>query len=217
MPIKILLVDDHRMMREGLRAMLSKEDDMEVVGEAASGETAIRMAGEVGPDVVVLDISMDGIDGIETAQLLFNDYPKIKVVVLSMHLHRSLIEASLKAGVSGYVLKEHAFGNLVDAIKSAMAGEIYLCPEVSRVAIDSYVHNHLKSAETGDKSLTSRERDILKLLAKGKASKEAAIILDISVKTVDAYRRRIMHKLDIQSVAELVKYAIKEGLTSIDD
>lgn len=217
MAIKILIVDDHKMMREGLRALLEKQPDMEVVGEAGDGMTAIRLVHELGPDIVVMDVCMDGMDGIDATRRIVNETGNTRVVVLSMYLRNSFVRETLKAGALAYVLKEYAFTNLVDAIKSAMADKIYLCPEVASIAIDSYVHDHLKTDAPSNKILTNREREILKLLAEGKPSKEIALILNVSAKTIDASRRRVMQKLDIQSIAELVKYAIKEGLTSLDD
>ena len=214
MTLRIVLADDHEIMRQGLCLLLEKHSDMEVIGEANDGLKAIELAKELEPDVVVMDVNMPGVDGADATRRIVSEQPDIRIVALSMHSKKGFIIEMLKAGASGYVLKENAFSELVNAINTVMGNEIYLSSKITRIVVDDYVQDRLG----GDSSnmLTDRESEVLKLVGDGKSSKEIALQLDLSVKTIDACRRRIMSKLDIDSVAELVKYAIREGLTSLE-
>ncbi len=204
------------MLREGLRSLLQNRSDMEVVGEAADGPTAVRLARQLKPDVAVMDVDMPGMDGIDaTRQLTCENHP-VKVVAISTSLKRNFISEILRAGASGYIPKECAFHHLVTAIETVRTGEVYLCSKTTNVLVNDYIRGRFLADYPSDGSLTKREREVLKLLAEGKPSKEIALIKDVSVKTVDATRRRIMQKLNIESFAHLIKYAIREGLTSVD-
>ncbi len=215
MALRVLLVDDHEIMRQGLRLLLEKSSDMDVVGEANDGLKAIELAKELEPDVVVMDVNMPGVDGADATRRIVSSQPETRIVALSMHSKKGFIIEMLKAGASGYVLKENAFSELVNAINTVMGNEIYLSSKITRIVVDDYVQDRI-GGDSSKKMLTDRENEVLKLVGDGKSSKEIALQLDLSVKTIDACRRRIMSKLDIDSVAELVKYAIREGLTSLE-
>ncbi|MBE0534474.1 MAG: response regulator transcription factor [Phycisphaerae bacterium] len=215
MALKILLVDDHEIMRQGLYLLLEKQPDLEVVGQAQNGRMAVELAREHKPDVIIMDVNMPGLDGVDATRQITQNDGDVKVVALSMHSKKGFIVEMLKAGASGYVLKENAFSELIAAINSVVGGEVYLSSKITRIVIDDYVQDR---TGTGPQPtpLTDRENEVLKLVGDGRSSKEIALQLDLSVKTVDACRRRIMAKLRIESVAELVKHAIREGLTSLE-
>ncbi len=215
MTLRVVLADDHEIMRQGLRLLLEKHSDMEVVGEANDGLKAIELAKEFKPDVVVMDVNMPGVDGPDATRRIVSSQPETRIVALSMHSKKGFIIEMLKAGASGYVLKENAFSELVNAINTVMGNEIYLSSKITRIVVDDYVQDRL-GGDSSKNMLTDRESEVLKLVGDGNSSKEIALQLDLSVKTIDACRRRIMSKLDIDSVAELVKYAIREGLTSLE-
>lgn len=217
MAVRILLVDDHKMFRQGLCTMLKEQPDMDVVGEAEDGATAIRLARELKPDFIIMDVDMPGMNGIDAARRILPEMPNIKLVALSTYLKKAFIIEMLKAGASGYILKEQAFDELIEAIKTVISGETYLSTKATSIIVDDYVQSCHRRDAPSKKALTEREYEVLKLLAEGKPSKEIALLLDISIQAVDASRRRIMQKLDIQSFADLVKYAIRERLTSIDN
>lgn len=217
MSIRILLADDHQVVREGFRALLEKEPSMEVVAEAGDGRTAIRLARELLPDVVVMDINMPDLNGIESTRQIAREIPQVKVVALSIHSDRRFVVEMLRAGARGYLLKECAFDELARAIRAVTAGETYLSARITQVVVDEYVKRPLKSDETSAAAvLTNREREVLQLLAEGGSTKQIALRLHLSVKTIEACRRQIMNKLDLHSIAELTKYAIREGLTSLE-
>jgi DNA-binding NarL/FixJ family response regulator len=217
MAVKILIADDHKIVREGLCAMFEKESEMEVIGEAEDGVSAVKLACKLRPDVIILDVNMPEMDGIDATRRLSKELPDTKIIALSMFSKRTFIKKMLEAGASGYVLKGGAFTELLEAVNTVLADEVYLCAPVATVLVDDYVDRTGKSAGSSACQLTDRELDILKLLAEGKPSKEIAQLLDISIQAVDANRRRMMQKLGIESFAELVKYAIRQGLASIDD
>ncbi|MHC4583698.1 MAG: response regulator [Planctomycetota bacterium] len=217
MAVRILIADDHKIVREGLCAMFEKQAEMEVVGEAEDGVTSVRLARELRPDVIILDVNMPEMDGIEATRRLLKELPETKIIALSMFSKRTFVTKMLEAGASGYVLKGGAFSELVEAVNKVLAGHVYLCSPVATILVDEYVDRSGRSSDPSTAQLTEREFHILKLLAEGKPSKEIALLLDISVQAVDANRRRTMQKLGIDNFAELVKYAIREGLASIDD
>ncbi len=214
--IKVLLADDHRLLREGLRKLLEKEADMETVAEADDGRTAVRLARELSPDVVVMDIGMPDLNGIEATRQIAREAPNVKVLALSMHSNRRFISGMLRAGASGYLLKDCAFGELARAVRTVVANGTYLSSGIAGTVVEDYVL-HLSRADSSAFSvLTAKERETLQLLAEGRNTKEIALLLHVSVKTVETHRRQTMEKLDVHSVAELTKYAIREGLTSLE-
>jgi DNA-binding NarL/FixJ family response regulator len=219
MVTKILLADDHQIVREGLKSLLNSHEDMQVVGEARDGRSAVQMAKDLSPDVVIMDVGMPHLNGIEATRQITSREPEAKVVALSMHADRRFMGEMLKAGAKGYLLKDGAFEELATAIRSVVANKVYLSPRIANVMVDDYVHRS-PSQPNGDASafarLTPREREVLQLMAEGRATKEIAMDLKVSIKTVETHRRQIMEKLSIHSVAELTKYAIREGLTSLD-
>ena len=211
--VRILLVDDHQVLREGLRALLERQPDLEVVGEAGDGHAALQLVRDLRPDIVIMDVNMQGMDGIDATRLIARDYPETKVLALSMYLRKVFVSEMFKCGASGYLLKENAFAEIVAAIRTVLAGERYVCLKAAGLLVDQYVHEH---ASPEDPRLTDREMELVRMLANGQTSKEIARVTNTSVKTVDACRRRMMHKLGVASVAEIVKYAIREGLTTVD-
>jgi DNA-binding NarL/FixJ family response regulator len=216
MSIKILLADDHKITRQGLRSLLEKEPDMEVVAEAEEGRTTVRLAREHLPDVVVMDVSMPDLNGMEATRQIRAELPNVKVIALSMHSDNLFVSEMLKSGASGYLLKDCAFEELARAIHVVVNGKTYLSPAISGVVVDEYLHHLTKTESPGSKVLTDREREVLQLIAEGNSTKQVALKLHISVKTVETHRRQIMSKLNIHTIAELTKYAIRQGLTSLE-
>jgi DNA-binding NarL/FixJ family response regulator len=215
MSLKILLADDHRIMRAGLRSLLGKEPDMKVVAEAADGRTAVRMAREVSPDVVIIDITMPDLNGVEATHQILTELPSAKVIALSMHSDEQFVSGMLKAGASGYLLKDCAADELVQAIRAVLGGETYLSPKIASIVVEDYRRELSKDELTKAPELTAREREVLQLVAEGETSKKIAAQLHVSVKTIEAHRQQIMDKLGIHTVAGLTKYAIRKGITSI--
>jgi two-component system response regulator NreC len=216
MNIHVLIADDHKIVREGLCALLEKQEDIEVVSEAEDGHQVLRLVQETLPNVVVIDVAMPGLNGIEATRRIVGKYPNIKVIALSMYSDRRLVAGMLSAGASGYLLKDCAFEELAKAIRSVAAGQTYLSPMIVDIVVRSYFHNIEKTDSPIFSVLTNREREVLQLLAEGKTAKEIASYLCISVKTIETHRQQIMRKLNIHSIAELTKYAIREGLTSME-
>jgi len=216
MSIRILLADDHKITRQGLRSLLEKQDDMEVVAEAEEGRTAVRLAREFSPHIVIMDVSMPDLNGVEATRQIVERTPDVKVIALSMHSDSLFVTEMLKSGASGYLLKDCAFEELTLAIRAVVDGKTYLSPSISGVVVDDYLHRLSKTAYAGPDVLTNREREVLQLLAEGNSTKKIALKLHISVKTVETHRRQIMEKLDIDSIAELTKYAIRKGFTSLE-
>ena len=213
----ILLADDHVILREGLRAQLNGVEGMQVVGEAGDGRQAVKLAEKIKPDVVVLDISMPLLNGIEATRQIRKAVPKTRIIMLSMHSDRQYITEALKAGASGYILKKESLKELVGAINSVLKGKIYLFPDVEDTVLSDYV-TQLQSANSATSSslLSNREREVLQLIAEGRTSKDIARALYVSPTTVDTHRKNIMKKLGIHTTAGLVKYAIQHGIISIE-
>lgn len=216
MKLKILLADDHAIVRDGLRALLEKEQDMEVVAEAATGTAAVRLANEHHPDVIVMDITMPEMNGIDATRQIAGSLQNVRVLALSMESDRRFVVEVLKAGATGYLLKDCAFAELATAIRAVSAGEPYLGPKIAEVIIKEYLQRIPSAATLTCEGLTPREREILQLIADGKNAKEIAHAFDVSLKTVENQRHGIMKKLNLYSIAELTKYAIREGLTTLD-
>jgi DNA-binding NarL/FixJ family response regulator len=215
MKTTILLADDHQLVRDGLKALLDAEDDLEVVGEADDGRSALTLVREIAPDVVVMDIAMSGLNGIEATRQIRNEMPATKVIALSMHSNRRYVLGMLRAGAWGYVLKAGAYEDLVDAVRTVRNERIFTSPGIKDMVLEEYVRGGTSKEPASP--LSAREREVLQLLAEGKTSKEIASILNVSVNTVDTHKRRIMQKLQLRTTAELTKYALREGLTTLDD
>ena len=221
MKIKILLADDHKITRDGLRSLLEKQPDMEVVGEAGNGREAARLTRDLTPDVVVMDISMPDLNGIDAARQIKEMSPSTRVIALSMYSDREFIEGMLGAGASGYLAKDCAFDELVQSIHAVIDGKVYLSPSITDVVMKDYVGSLTTGAvrqviRSAGNTLSSREREILQLIAEGHSTEQIAAKLFINNKTVYAHRSKIMEKLNTTSIADLVKFAIKEGLTTVD-
>lgn len=211
MKIKVLLVDDHRIVRQGLRALLEKEADMEVVSEACSGRHAVQLVGELLPDVIVLDIAMPDMNGIDAARRIVADHPESNILALSMLGDKRFVYEMFSVGIKGYLFKDCAADELVRAIRAVHHGEMYLSSQIAGIVIKDFI----KQTPEASPALTSREREVLQLIAEGKNAKEIAFILKLSSKTVDTFRQSIMKRLGLKTVADLTKYAIREGLTSL--
>lgn len=214
--LRLLIADDHKIVREGLKTLLHGLSDISVVGEAADGLSAIELTQRLQPHIVILDISMPEINGIEAARRILADNPGVRLIALSMHADRRFVLAALKAGFKGYLLKDSAFEDLTRAIRTVMNGQVFLSSTITAIVVTDLIRQSSEvTGETAFDRLSPREREILQMIAEGKSTKEIAARLQISVKTVETHRKQIMDKLDLHTVAELVKYAIKEGLTNL--
>ena len=216
LPYRILLADDHKIIRDGLRSLLGKEENMVVVAEAENGRKALQLTRKLSPDVIIMDVSMPDLNGIDAARQIIGEQPGIKIVALSMHSEKQFVEGMLKAGVSGYLLKDTAFEELIKAIRVVCAGKKYLSPDVTDIVLHEFISPTITTDDQTTTALTNREREVLQLIAEGRATKEIAGKLHISVKTVETHRKNIMDKLGLHTVAELTKYAVREGITSLD-
>ena len=217
MSIRVLLVDDHKIIREGLRTLLNTKPGIEVIADAENGRRALELAHQMMPDVIVMDITMPDLNGIEATHRLITELPGIKVIALSMHSDHRLVSGMLAAGASGYLLKDCAFEELEKAIRAAVDNDIYLSPQITRTVINHHVRNPSPTKSLVFSVLTGREREIFQLLAEGKNMKQIAFYLGVSIKTVETHRRRLMKKLHITSIADLTKLAIREGVTGLTD
>lgn len=211
--VRILLVDDHALVRASLRSLLEDFENIQVVAEANDGREAAEIVGQHHPDIILMDISMPGLNGLEATRRIVKEHPNVRIIVLSMHANDTHVLQALRAGASGYVLKESAPRELQLAIEYVARGEFFLSPTISKHVIDVYLGHADEKAGTLDE-LTPRQREILQLIAEGKSSKQIAQVLDTSVKTVESHRASLMARLDIHDVAGLVRYAIRNGLVS---
>ncbi len=228
-PIRILIVDDHRLFREGLAGLLAAEEEFQVVGEAGDGGEALRLVGETQPDVVILDVTLPGENGISVAGKLREVAPKARILALSMHVESRFVAEMFRAGAGGYVVKMCEFDELSEAVRVVASGGNYVTPQVAGEVVREVFAGKPAPGEAGlcavpvrgsgtpggMERLSERELEILRLLADGKSAKESAVMLHVSVKTIDSHRRQIMQKLGLNSVAELTKFAIRSGLTSL--
>ncbi|MGC9952478.1 MAG: response regulator transcription factor [Bryobacteraceae bacterium] len=218
MSVRILLADDHRILREGLRSLLAQQPDMVVVGEAADGEEAVALAGQLRPDLVIMDVVMPGLDGVAATRRIRAEIPATRVIALSMHADRRFVSEMLRAGALGYLLKDSAFEELHQAVRTVMDGRPYLSAVITGSIVEDFVRQTSapeRSPASPLEMLTARELEVLRLLADGKRVKEVAHLLAISAKTVESHRQNIMDKLEIHSTVDLTRYALREGLTSV--
>ena len=215
MSTTLLIADDHQLMREGLRALMSKQEDVEVVGEAANGQDAFEMACSLQPDVVIMDITMPELNGVEAARKITKHCPGVKVLALSVHRDQNFVMDMFRAGAAGYLLKDCALDELALAIRMVMAGNHYLSPAISGSVLEDFLHDR-GELKTSLSLLTVREREVLQLIAEGKSTRMIAESLDISSKTVETHRLRMMNKLKLRNVADLTKFALREGITTLD-
>ncbi|HYK58320.1 MAG TPA: response regulator transcription factor [Bryobacteraceae bacterium] len=213
--IRILLADDHTVMRRGLRLLLDSQPEFSVVAEASDGREAVEKAETVQPDVAVIDIAMPNLSGIEAAQRITSSLPDVAIVILSMHSDEGYVLRSLKVGAKGYLLKDSAEGDLIEAIKAVHRGKTFFSPEISKMLVEDYIREiRTRGVEDSYDLLTPREREILQLLAEGKSNKEIAQALNLSLYTVETHRRNLQEKLNLHSLAELILYAVRKGLIS---
>jgi DNA-binding NarL/FixJ family response regulator len=203
------------LLREGFRLLLEEEPDMTVVGEADNGKEAVQLASKLSPDITIMDISMPGLNGIDATQQILSVRPEAKVIALSMHTERRTVLEMMNAGASGYLLKDCAFEEVVHAVRTVASNGTYLSSKIADIVTKDYVHRIPKSELSSLSVLTTREREVLQLLSEGKKTKEIADILGVSVKTAESFRQTLMNKLNVHSIAELTKLAIREGLTSL--
>ncbi len=214
--IRVLIADDHGLMRAGVRALLQATEDIEVVGEAEDGDEAIREVRRLEPDVVLMDVAMPGLGGLEATLIIRKEKPDVKILVLTQYDDREYVSRFLKAGVSGYVLKKAAASELVAAIRAVERGGLVLDPEIARDVVDDKGREHAQeSASDPYETLTDREKQVLKLVAEGSSNKEVAETLDISVKTAMAHREHLMEKLDVHSRTELIRFALRRGVIRV--
>ncbi|MDI9432795.1 MAG: response regulator transcription factor [Planctomycetota bacterium] len=214
--IRIVLADDHAIVRQGLSRAIQQEDDIEVVGQTSRGGDAVELVRTLRPDILITDISMPDLNGVEATRRIIGESPEMKVIALSMHSSRQFVIEMFRAGARGYLLKDCEYDELVTAIRTVAAGRIYVSPSIGDVIVEDLLGGAAAGAPSTSSVLTQREREVLQLMAEGRTTRQIALQLHISPKTVEAHRLRIMNKLDIDNVAQLTKYAIQEGLTSPD-
>ncbi|MGH9665023.1 MAG: response regulator [Bryobacteraceae bacterium] len=213
--IRVLLADDHTIVRSGLRLLLERQNDLEVVGEASDGRQTVEMAEHSQPDVVIMDITMPKLNGIEAARQIVAKLAHTRVIILSMHSDESYVMRALQVGIRGYLLKDSTDTDLVNAVHAVSQGKAFFSPEVSRMLAENYTMNLQHSTATDSyELLTTREREVLQLLAEGRPGKEAAAILSVSLSTLETHRARIFQKLNLQGLPELILYAVRRGLIS---
>ena len=215
MSIKIIIADDHQITREGIRTMLEKETDMKVLGEAEDGRSAVRMSRELEPDLILMDVCMPDMNGIVATSLIRSEFPKIKVIALSMLDDRRFVVNMLRAGASGYMIKDCSFKELTRAIRRVMENRTYLSPGVMDIVVQDYVKPTASAASQYSSNLTLREKEVLQLIAEGHSTAQIAKRLSVSMKTIETHRQNLMMKINTKGIAGLTKYAIREGLTSV--
>jgi two-component system response regulator NreC len=212
--ISVIIADDHELVRSGIRSLIEKRSDMKVVAEAENGLTTLKLVQKLSPNVVIMDVKMSNLNGIEATRQVLDNSPGVKILALSMHSDKEFIREMLKAGASGYMLKDSAFSELVNAIHVVVSNKVYLDPNIVKIVTEDYVCSLPNNDSSIRSVLTSGELEAIQLLAEGKSMKQIARILNVSIKTIEARRRKTMDKLGIDNIADLVKYAIREGLTS---
>jgi two-component system response regulator NreC len=213
--IRILVADDHTLLRNGIRALLEDEQDIVIVGEAEDGREAVRLAGQLKPNVVLMDIAMPLLNGLEATRQIKREHPEINVLVLTMYDHEEYFRQMLEVGASGYIIKRAAASELVSAIRAVYNGEAVLSPVITRLLLEDYLSHDARSEESDPNALSSREREVLQLIAEGKTSREIAEILNLSVKTVQSHRTSLMQKLDLHDRGDLIKYAIQKKIIEL--
>ncbi len=216
MSIRVLIADDHAIVRHGLSRSIQQQEDMEVVGQAGDGHATVELARELNPNVILMDVSMPNLNGIEATRAIRRDSPGTRVIALSMHSAKRYVREMFRAGASGYLLKDCEFDELIQTIRLIAEGQTYISPTISRVVVENCMQDAPEDKGNAYSVLTQREREVLQLMAEGNSTKQIAMRLYISPKTVEAHRLRIMNKLDIDNVALLTKYAIREGLTLVE-
>ena len=214
--IKVLVADDHTILRQGIKALLDNQEGIEVIGEAKDGREALEIIEETLPDVILMDIAMPGLNGLEATRRIKKKFPRMKVLVLTMYTNEEYIFQILNAGANGYLVKETAFQDLISAIKAVYKNEAFMSPSISKKVINSYIKKAQDDEEKTREILTTREREILQLIAEGNSSKKIAELLFISPKTVETHRTHIMDKLNIHNRTGLIKYAIRKGMVDVD-
>ena len=215
MPVRIIIADDHRLFREGLVNLLSDSKDIEIIAEAEDGNDAIIKARELNPDVIVMDIGMPVLNGVDATSRLLKELPSIKVIALSMHSEKQFIKGMLEAGASGYLFKNCAYDELIEAIHTVNAGKKYLSDKITEIMIQDYLGKE-ESIPVSDSELTERVSEILKLIAEGASISEISELLFVSVKTIGTHKQHLLEKLNLKTSTDLVKYAIKKGIISLD-
>jgi DNA-binding NarL/FixJ family response regulator len=213
--IRTLIADDHTLLRNGICALLKDEPDITIVGEASDGREAVRLAGQLKPNVVLLDIAMPLLNGLEAARQIKREHPEIDVLVLTMYDNEEYFREMLEVGASGYIVKRAAASELVNAIRAVYRGEAVLSPAITRLLLEDYLNHDIHSTRDDPKALSSREREVLQLIAEGKTSREIAEILSLSVKTVQSHRTSLMQKLDLHDRGDLIKYAIQKKIIDL--
>jgi two-component system, NarL family, response regulator NreC len=216
MSIQIIIADDHKLMREGLSSLLNQQKDIIVVGQATNGREAVQLSEKLSPDVVVMDVSMPDLNGIDATRQIISRSGKTKVIALSMHSDRQFVAEMFRAGASGYLLKDSAFEELASAIRTVASDETYIAPKISGFSIEEYATATSDGQPLLSPRLSDREREVLQLMSEGKGTKEIAAELRLSAKTVETHRQHLMDKLEMYTVAELTKFAIREGLTTLE-
>jgi DNA-binding NarL/FixJ family response regulator len=216
MSVRIVIADDHKLMREGLSSLLSQQADIEVVGQATTGREAVQLAERETPDVVVMDVSMPDLNGIDATRQILSRSPRSRVIALSMHSDRQFVAEMFRAGARGYLLKDSAFEELASAITQVTKDETYIAPRISGFKLEDYSSADTRGEPLLAPRLSEREREVLQMMAEGKGTKEIAADLHLSAKTVETHRQHLMDKLEMYSVAELTKFAIREGLTTLE-